>query len=231
MREDQGNDKLVRQVFEKLARIHALEVPIKRTKTNWLFTYVEDSYDKIFKDPALRVELEKYDCKTLLENDIKPEIEWWRSHIEKVCANTEVFTHNDYRSSNLLITEPDDEIVVCDFESFCYGYRGLDFVYLWIGWGQDQWNFTPNITELADEETFAPMLQIYLEESERLYGKEWSTNPVNTVQHIFKEIIISSLSLRMFDIMLMSGNFEDKEDRLPLPRKVCLVSLANTCLI
>ena len=212
-------------MFQKLARIHALEAPIKRTSTNWLFTKIEKSFEKVFKDPAFRKELEEFNCKSLLEKDIKPEIDWCRALIEKVSANAVVLTHNDFRSSNLMITEPDEEVVPCDFEYACYGYRGHDFVNLYREWGREQWDFKPDSVPLANEETFGPFLQYYVEESERIHGKEWSSNPTNTVKHLFKEIRIHMLHSHLFGIMFMVDNNEQTENSFPMPRKLSMVSV------
>ena len=202
-----------------------MEVPIKRSNTDWLFTRTENSFQKVFKDPNFRKELEEFKCKSLLENDIKPEIDWCRALIEKVSANAIVMIHNDFRSSNLMITEPDEEVVPCDFEYACYGYRGHDFVNLYREWGREQWDFKPDSMVLANEETFGPVLQIYIEESERIRGKEWSSNPTNTVQHLFEEIRIHILYTNLLGIMFMVDKNEHTENFFPMPKKVCLVSV------
>ena len=83
---------------------------------------IDDSYRKF----PIEKEMQEYNCKTLMSNDLKKEINWMKDLIDSI-GNPVVFTHNDFRSSNLMITEPNDELVVCDFESAGYGYRGNDF--------------------------------------------------------------------------------------------------------
>ncbi|XP_054157318.1 choline/ethanolamine kinase-like [Oppia nitens] len=186
---EQSNPKLVDEVFRKLARIHAMDVPIKRTNNR--LDRINELYKFIFEDNVdIKEILETNNCQTLLNTDIKSEIEFIRNLIVK--ANSPiVFSHCDYRSSNLLVTESADQtdgpIVVCDFEYGSYGYRGYDFILLTREWGQKASDSTSRGLPL-DVSVIQPLIEIYVNECENIFGKQFTANEINSVDHIINEI-------------------------------------------
>ncbi|XP_054157316.1 choline kinase A2-like [Oppia nitens] len=151
---EQSNTKLVDEVFRKLARIHAMDVPIKRTNNRLDLIY--ESYKFAFEGNFdIKTIFEKNNCQTLLNTDIKSEIQFIRDIIVKANSPT-VFNHCDYRSSNLLVTESADKtdgpIVVCDFEYGSYGYRGYDFILLIREWGRKPLDLTVDGFPLKDSQ-------------------------------------------------------------------------------
>ena len=107
-----------------------MDVPIKKN-TNWVFKFLDECYEKdLSKGNEL---IEQYKLKTLIENPLENEVEWLKKAITGV--NSQVtFTHNDFRGSNIMVTEPNDKIILIDFEYSSYGYRGFDFGTLIIEW-------------------------------------------------------------------------------------------------
>ncbi|XP_054157311.1 uncharacterized protein LOC128955663 [Oppia nitens] len=198
--EEQNNPKLVDEVFRKLARIHAMDVPINRT-FNWLTTELNDIYKLAFEGSIdIKAMSEKYNCEALMTADMKNEVQFINELIVK--ANSPiVFIHCDYRSSNLLITESVDKsdgpLVVCDFEYASYGYRAYDFMPLLQEWGRNQLNL--NVDGIPLEESISrPLIEIYVDECHRIYGEEYSANAINTVDHILHEIKIFYVIYQFF---------------------------------
>ena len=224
---DQSNEKIVQTVFQYLARIHSLDVPIKRN-VDWLFKNQVDTYKKAFERFPIDKEIRELKCKTLIENDLWKELEWIWERMRS-SESPVVFTHNDFRSSNIMITEPNDEVVICDFEYSAYGYRGWDLVNLMREWGRDQWDFKTMADLPPKDSVFGPKIQIYVDECERIYGKKWSQNPINSVEHILKEIKIFLLCSCLFFSVFFLNMDENEPNSLPMARNICVVSL-KLCL-
>ncbi|XP_054157325.1 ethanolamine kinase 1-like [Oppia nitens] len=167
----------------------------------------EESFRYVFFDSDINIKerFEKYNCETLLTADLKSEFEWIKQIIAKVNSPI-VFTHNDFRSSNLLITESVDKtdgpIVVCDFELSSYGFRGLDFQSIILEWGRKQFDF--NADGLPhDDSVLRPLIEIYIDECQQIHGKEFSANAINSVDYIIYEIKVFTL-IRMFFVAIIS---------------------------
>ena len=171
----------------------------------------------------MRQYYEEYNLDILKNNDLKVEIDWIRGVIEGV-ESPVVFVHNDYRSSNLLITEPNDELIVCDYDFSGYCYRGLDFVPLMREWGRYQFE-TKQIEGLPVEDSdFIPMIEIYVKQMERIKGKSYSQNKINSVDHILKEMKIFHLFRKVFGTVWCL-KIDEKEDNYHLSKKVCMVNI------
>ncbi|XP_054157315.1 uncharacterized protein LOC128955668 [Oppia nitens] len=202
--EEQSNTKLVDEVFRKLAQIHAMNVPIKRSHNR--FDEIDESYKIAFEGNIdIKKIFETHKCETLLTADIKSEIQFIRGLIEKVNIPI-VFTHNDYRSSNILITESVDKtdgpLVICDFEFVSYSYRGLDFMPLLREWGRKQFDMS-NDGLPHDDSVLRPLIEIYLNECEKIYGKEFTANKLNSMDHMLYELKLSYLIYQLFVTLVL----------------------------
>jgi aminoglycoside phosphotransferase (APT) family kinase protein len=217
---EQNDPVLVRKVIQILAKIHSLDVPIKK-KAKVLFELMVRSYEEAVKKFPINDFIEEYNCETLKKYDLKAEIDWIKGAIER--ANSPVvFTHNDFRSHNLLITEPNDELVVCDFDFSRYEHRGSDFVCLIREWGRKPMEYK-SIEGLPLESQFKPLIEIYVEECERIYGKSYSQNPINSVDHILKEV----KTFLLFSYLFSTVNFMKEDEgsvEFMLTRKLIMVN-------
>ena len=203
-----------------MAQIHSLEVPIKKS-SDWLHQMMTKSYAEAFEKFDIKEEIEKYNCNTLKGFDLKQEMDWITSVVEKVNSPV-VFTHNDYRSSNLLITEPNDELIVCDFDISNYGHRGSDFNNLYREWGPKR-EFIKPITNLPiDDSVLKPLLEIYVKESQRINGKSYTENPINSVEHLIKEIKVFFLFGCFVGVTHTLKN-DENSDGFPMNRQLCMV--------
>ncbi|XP_054157317.1 choline kinase A2-like [Oppia nitens] len=211
---EQSNPKLVDEVFRKLARIHAMDVPIKRTNTRldrideWYRFAFEGNFD-------IKAIFEANNCQTLLNADIKSEIDFIKDVIVKADSPI-VFNHCDYRSSNLLVTESADKtdgpIVVCDFEYGSYGFRGFDFKSLIQEWGRKPFDYSVDGLPLEDS-VLRPLVEIYVNECEKIFGKQFTANEINSVDHIINEInLLHLFSLLFLTIFFIKMDLEDKSD-------------------
>src|SRR5690349_1739050 len=104
-----------------------MEVPINKDPDWQRLKWIESEVSKARHMFDIEKECEEYHCDELKTFDFQSEIEWYKQKIFEMKSPV-VFTHNDYRSANLLITEPNDQLVICDFEEASYGYRGFDLV-------------------------------------------------------------------------------------------------------
>ena len=179
------------QVFKKLAAIHCLEVPIEKDP-NWLQDFADIRCKNAFKKFPIEEEILKYNCETLKAHDLKDELNFIKNVIERVNSPV-VFTHNDYRSLNLMITEPNDELIVCDFDISCYGYRGNDFVYLIRDWRPRDESYKVMEGIPCEDSVLSPLLHIYLKEMQRIVGKDYFENEINSVEHLIREVKVFSL--------------------------------------
>ena len=205
---------------QKLAQIHAMNVPVKRNP-NWQFKVMNQSLEKARQKFPLDEEMDKYNCVTLKAVNIENELLWINTIIEKVNSPV-VFTHNDFRSSNLMITEPNDEQIVCDFEIAGYGYRGHDFVALMREWDRNPFDFI-SIDGLPPEDSvFKPIIEMYIEESVKIFGESYSQNGINSLESLLKEIKTFLLNSILFGVIFMIKN-DENDGELPFNRKLCMV--------
>ncbi|XP_054157306.1 choline/ethanolamine kinase-like [Oppia nitens] len=201
---EQNDPKLVTELFEKLARVHAMDVPIK--KSEWFLNELYKFYDKSTKKTELFALLNKSDI--FAKNNLKDEINWIRDIIQKSDSPL-VFTHNDFRSNNIMvlensIPETGQQIVLCDFDSSGYGYRGQDFGAIMSEWGR-----TPNDVKkphyFPDDSILRSIFDIYVKETERLFGKEYCEAKRVTIDEIIKETKVYMLYYRLFVVVYYMG--------------------------
>ncbi|XP_054157305.1 choline/ethanolamine kinase-like [Oppia nitens] len=201
---EQNDTKLVTELFEKLARVHAMDVPIK--KSEWFLKALDTFYDNCTKKTDLFALLNKSDI--FSKYNLKIEINWIRDIIEKTDSPL-VFTHNDFRTNNIMvlensIPETGQQLVLCDFELSSYGYRGQDFGSIISEWGR-----TPNDFKkpqsFPDDSTLRSIFDIYIKETERLFGKEYCEQKRVTIDVIIKETKVYMLYYKLFAIVYFMG--------------------------
>ena len=225
---DQRNANIVKTVFQLLAKIHSMNLPIKRNVES-LHKFMRKLYKEAYEKFAIEQDLEKYNCKTLKEENFLKELEWVWDHIRRI-KRPIVFSHNDFRSSNILITEPNDEVVICDFEYSTYTYIALDLVQMMSEWGRYQWDLKAICDLPLEDSVFGPLVEIYTEECERIHGKEWSQNPINSVQHILSETKVFLLNECLQGILFFYKNDDNDPSGFPVSRKIGMVKNFLTLL-
>ncbi|CAG2107329.1 unnamed protein product [Medioppia subpectinata] len=134
-----------------------------------------------------------------------------------------MFSHHDFRGSNIMVTEPDDEILFCDLEYSAYGWRGFDFGTILVEWGRTFSEFgksEKDIQKYPNDETIKGLLKIYVEESIRLLGPKFANNPVNSIDHILREAKLFSLAAIMFLVVFSIKNDVSDGISLPIDKKL-----------
>ena len=178
-----------------------------------------EMWDKTYNEgiEQLNKWMEENNCEILKKHDLKAEIDWTKDLIERLNSPV-VFCHNDYRSSNLLFTEPNNQLVVCDFDLSGYDYRGIEFSMMMREWKNKHFFLNmKNIEGLPLGSQIKPFIEIYVDECERIHGKSFRENANNSVEHILKEAkIFLMLTYLFFSIMQMKVPPKPKEGPAPM---------------
>ena len=174
-----------------------MDVPIKKTG-NWLFDFYDHNYKLANDRFNLKQLIEDSKCQTLKTYDIGQELEWLKKSLIQL-ESPHLFSHVDFRSSNVMITESDG-MILCDFEYSCYGYRGFDFGSMFYEWGQ-VWGKWSASQDFATDDTIKPFIDSYIEESVKLKGKQFSENRSNSFENILKEVKLFSLAACMWTVV------------------------------
>ncbi|CAG2178421.1 unnamed protein product, partial [Oppiella nova] len=189
--EDERDVQMVTKLAHKLAAIHSLEVPLKLSH-NW----IADSYDHFFHLSKQRFDLNsmfnEYDLETLKTHDLSEEIQWMKELI--LATDSPVtFAHNDFSENNIMVTKSND-IVVCDYEYSCRGYRGYDFGSLLLVWRRNACEIRkPH--EFPDDHTLRQLIEPYIEESVKLNGNEFLKDKRNSVESMLREVKVFTVGM------------------------------------
>ncbi|CAG2106607.1 unnamed protein product, partial [Medioppia subpectinata] len=184
--DEQKNPKLVRELAQKLARLHSTSVPIKKF-SNWIPNYFDEYYSEANSRFELQTLYEECNCETFKTHDLDTELEW----LKKLIVETDspvMFTHVDLRGSNIMVTETDG-IVLCDFEYSCNDYRGFDFGTLFTEWDVGyEWG----VGGFTDDNNIIPFIESYIEESVKIVGQDFARDERNSLKHIMKEVKVTT---------------------------------------
>ena len=102
-----------------------------------------------------------------------------------------------------------------DYEFCNYSNRGIDLVHLIKEWGNDNAFFDrQNLYYPPEDSVLKHLLQYYYDESVRIYGQEFSDNPLNSVEHVIKELKVFWLLLQ-FAWSLPFGKMLDENHVVP----------------
>jgi thiamine kinase-like enzyme len=128
---------LVNEIARKLAKLHSLNVPIKKNNY-WIYDNFDRFYRESFEKFPIESMINSYKLMELMSTNLMREIEWIKKAI-KTTKSPIVFCHNHFRGSNILIKQSEsnnERILFCDFEYSSYGFRGIDFGSLFANWGR-----------------------------------------------------------------------------------------------
>ncbi len=217
------------ELARKLARVHSLSVPIKKTG-NWLFETIDNFFELAHQRFNFNQMLDEYNCETLKKYDLKQEIEWLKKCVLKTNSPI-LFCHNDFRGSNIMVKEindtqndsEDDKLVLCDFEYSSYGFRGIDFGTIFAEWGKSLSDFL-KLHDFPDDSLIKPFILTYIEGSAKIHGKEYSENKLNSFEQILKEVKVFTLVSNLFDVTIIL-KFDESLDDIPLNKKQLMVWL------
>ena len=177
-------------------------------------TLLTSSAKKLKESPEKwRKLFESYECKALLDCDMSSEVKWLLELIPTFESSI-VFSHNDFRFPNQMISD-DNEVVLGDFEMSSYDCRGFDFATLFSNMDSNKEVIKEFITE-------------YVREGNRIFGKSYSENAINSVEHILKEAKQFSL---MFFLCLSNLLLHNYVWHLPIDEKTCMVTFSMITIL
>src|SRR5699024_7661628 len=109
----QQNPKLLKELAGVLAKIHNLNVPIRKGN-NWFLRDMKNfcTYGYAIVDVvgmAKELELDQ-----LMRHDLAEELTDLVKLVEKF-PSKQVFCHNDFRASNIMVTEPNQKVIFVKF--------------------------------------------------------------------------------------------------------------------
>ncbi|XP_018023260.1 choline/ethanolamine kinase isoform X2 [Hyalella azteca] len=125
LREELCDAHLQRQIANKIARVHALDVPISKEAT-WLWTSIT-KWLKSSADFLRSSSMDKELVDQLREFDGVAEL----NYVMELSAQVDspvVFAHNDLQEGNILLQKSSSSrrVALIDFEYCAYNYRGFD---------------------------------------------------------------------------------------------------------
>ena len=215
---------MVKKVAYALARVANLRVPIR--KKNWTFREVESSLAEAYgDDPQVNIKnfIQELNFETLAKHDLREEFAWLRQNVD-THAGPVVFTHSDFRSSNILVSKSGD-IKLVDLEYCYYGYRSTDMCTLLMEWDKENGlDFTD--VKLPKDEAIETFVRYYLEECDRIQSG-YSAKPENSVSRMVQEIKFYFLMHLMMIICFFLKQKESFVDALSFVRKENLVSFGG----
>ncbi|KAF8796491.1 choline/ethanolamine kinase-like [Argiope bruennichi] len=186
-------------IARKLAKIHALDVPIKKTPDffpvnmkKWLADVENDSKEK--------------KNKIFEHSDMYNEEINWLSEEMKKSNSPVVYCHNDLQGGNILLREdsPSDEepkIMLIDFEFGAYNYRGFDLANQFAEWCFDYNTgeypyFEYNSEKFPTKEEQISYIRVYLDQlvEEGVLRPESIENEIKV---ILQEIDLFSMAVHL----------------------------------
>lgn len=193
----QEDPKLCRDMITLLARINHLNVPIRKD-SNLLFEDMKGSIEFAYEHCKVNELAEELDLKSLKAVNVLTEYHALMNQIVALNAPV-VFCHNDYRGSNLLVTE-DNKILACDLEYGGMGTRGYDFASILTEWGKKDLMDMP--AALSDETVITNLVKMYIEECDKIVPG-YSKAPENSLAAHLNELRLMLLANTLFFISLM----------------------------
>lgn len=210
-----------------------MDVPIKKNG-NWIFVSFDSFYQISYQKFPINQLIDECNCVTLKEHDLKLEIEWLKNLVLETNSPT-VFCHNDFRGSNIMLTESDnnniegkDKLIICDFEYSSYCYRGIDFGSIFAEWGKSFEDFM-KIQDFPKDSVIKPFIDDYIAESNKIHGNQYSKDKINSFKQLIKEVKVFSMVSNMFFVLLMLKS-DEKFEGMPekFDKKLNMVSISLT---
>lgn len=208
---DLADDNISLELVRKLARFHALQLPVPKQNRDLLSisAIYQDEYnrEKVMK-LAKRVDIEPEEL-WYLDDDYVADHAFLRSFESKV-GGRQVLCHGDLNKNNILVRDTPDQFnertMLIDYELAGTDYRGCDLAALLVC----------RIFEMTDDgafhvvcewpdETYRRMiLTEYLNETRKLNYFEFDANGVDSVDHLMMEVDFFVL----YTLQLFKGFFK-----------------------
>ncbi|CAG2101433.1 unnamed protein product [Medioppia subpectinata] len=192
--EEQNNPKLVAELASKLARIHATDVPIRRTVCP-----VFNNYDMLYSDAMrlfdINLLVNECNCETLRDHNLSDELLWLRKTVDAVDSPI-AFTHLDFRG-------------------------GYDFGSAFADWGR-LWDIEDTRIQFPTDNEIKPFVESYMKESVKIFGKEFTRDERNSLKNLIKEVKVFSLCGLMFYTLFTLKMNQSFNPDIPFDKKAVM---------
>ena len=211
---DLADTEITMQLARKLARFHALRLPISKQPLDLclpaeinLSKYNSEGFQKIIA----YVECE--DSQILTDFDWRSEIEWIRS-VEPKVGGRLVSVHGDLHKSNILVRdEPDsfnERVTLIDYELAATDVRGRDFGDFFplkiFELNDGKFNI---VCDYPDEEWRKAFITEYLRITKELAEFKFDEHGLDSVDHVMMEADFFFLPFRLRAIVFVMKQNED----------------------
>lgn len=210
----QKDAKLLKELAQLLAKIHHLNVPIRKNN-NWLLTEMRNMLNAGYANTDVKGLVEELDLKQFKNKDLADEFEEFEVLIKNLKTPI-VFCHNDFRGSNILVTEPNQKILLCDLEYSSYGARGFDMAVFLTEWERELFDF--DSFTMPETEVIENFVKLYIEECNEIVPG-YAEKPENQLTTVVNEAKIFFLANFMFFLVFMFKQTESLIPQIPYDAK------------
>lgn len=203
-----------------MAKVHSLQVPIRKNfdaLTSAMGRHIEEAYELGRMDL-----IKELDLKAFAAVDLREEYPRFIDILTK--ANIKVvFTHTDFRGSNILVSKADPtRILLTDLEYSSYAFRGFDFAIFMFDWGKD-----PLVSladpRLPDDEIIRAFIRLYIEGAE-LLAPGYADKEENSVENILREVKLCAMQMFFFSNTLAINRKENLVATMPFDLRETMVN-------
>lgn len=208
---DLAEQTISKELFRKLARFHALQLPVSKKKRDML--HMSATYqDEYKKENILKLVSRagaNADDYSHLDEDYHSEHAFLRSFESKVGGRI-VLCHGDLNKNNILIRDAPDQfnerVMLIDYELAATDYRGCDLAGVLLARtveASDDGCFR-QVCGWPDEEYRRMVVTEYLKETKKLNYFDFDDNGIDSVDHVMMEIDFFA----MYGLQVVQGFFK-----------------------
>jgi len=192
---DLADENTSLELIRKLARFHALQLPVSNKKRDMLS--MVGTYQKEYNRENVLKLLERIGLTTdeisFLEEEYEPEEVFLRSFESKVGGRI-VLCHGDLNKNNILVRDKPDQfnerVMLIDYEAAATDYRGCDLGLLLFVKMAEMTNegIIQIVCGWPDENYRRMMVTEYLKETKKLNYFQFDEQGLDSVDHVMMEI-------------------------------------------
>lgn len=128
----------------------------------------------------------------------------------------------NYRGSNILVCEPNQQILLCDLEYAGYGARGFDIASFLTEWGRELFSF--DNFGLPEDSVIENFVKLYVDACNELVPG-YVDKPENQLQTVVNEAKVYFLANFMFFLVFMFKQTESLIPQIPYDSKSKMVKM------
>ncbi|XP_037049449.1 choline kinase alpha-like [Bradysia coprophila] len=207
---DLTDETVSRELFRKLARFHALQLPVSKRKRDLL--HMSATYQNEFKKENLLKLVERVggnsDDYSFLDEGYAAEHAFLRSFESKVGGRI-VLCHGDLNKNNILIRDTPDQfnerVMLIDYELCATDYRACDIAGVLLArMVEAKDGCFEKVCDWPDVEYRRMVIAEYLNETKKLNYFEFDATGVDSVDHVMMEVDFFA----MYGLQLVNGFFK-----------------------